>query len=56
MRAMGMDKWFIDSMIELYDISRNGYASDISSAVEDNTGRRSTSFSQFVKENIGSFR
>lgn len=56
MRAMGMDKWFIDSMIELYDISRKGYASDISSAVEDITGRRSTSFSQFVKDNIGSFR
>ena len=56
MRAMGMDKWFIDSMIELYDISRKGDASDISSAVEHITGRKSTSFSQFVKENIGSFR
>ncbi|MGA9153671.1 MAG: SDR family oxidoreductase [Candidatus Nitrosopolaris sp.] len=55
MRAMGLDKWFIDSMIELYDISRKGYASDISSAVEHITGRKSTSFSQFVKENIGSF-
>jgi len=49
MRAMG-------TMIELYHISRKGYASDISSAVEHITGRKSTSFSQFVKENIGSFR
>lgn len=56
MRAMGLDKWFIDSMIELYEISRKGYASDISSAVEHIIGRKSTSFSQFVKENIGSFR
>jgi uncharacterized protein YbjT (DUF2867 family) len=56
MRAMGMDKWFIDSMIELYDISRKGYASDISSAVEQIIGRKSISFSQFVKENICSFR
>jgi uncharacterized protein YbjT (DUF2867 family) len=56
MKAMGLDKWFIDSMIELYDISRKGYASDISSAVEQIIGRKSISFSQFVKENIASFR
>ena len=56
MRAMGLDKWFIDCMIELYDVSRKGYASDISSAVEDIIGRKSTSFSHFVKESIASFR
>ena len=56
MRAMGMDKWFIDSMIELYDISRKGYASEVSPALEQIIGRKSISFSQFVKESIGSFR
>jgi hypothetical protein len=56
MKAIGLDKWFIDSMIELYDISRKGYASEVSPAVEQITGRKSRSFSQFVKGNIGSFR
>ncbi|MFZ0510329.1 MAG: SDR family oxidoreductase [Candidatus Nitrosopolaris sp.] len=56
MKAMGMDKWFIDSMIELYDISKKGYASDVSLAVEQILGRKPTAFNQFVKENVGSFR
>jgi uncharacterized protein YbjT (DUF2867 family) len=56
MRSMGMDKWFIDSMIELYDISRKGYTAEVSPSVEQITGRKSRSFSQFVKGNIGSFR
>jgi uncharacterized protein YbjT (DUF2867 family) len=56
MKAMGMDKWFIDSVIELYDFSRKGDASEVSPAVEQIAGRKSRSFSQFVKGNIGSFR
>jgi uncharacterized protein YbjT (DUF2867 family) len=56
MRAMGLDKWFVDSMIELYDISRKGYATEVSRSVEQIIGRKSRSFSQFVKENINSFR
>ena len=37
-------------MIELFDITRKGYASDISSVVEELTGRKPISFSQFVKD------
>lgn len=38
MKDMGMDDWSANSMIELFDITRKGYASDISSVVEELTG------------------
>jgi hypothetical protein len=47
MRAMGMDKCIIDSMIELYSVSRKSYATEVSPSTylrsirkSTNTGRR----------------
>jgi hypothetical protein len=43
-------------MRELYSITRMGYVSQISSAVDEVTGRRPISFSQFAKDYAESFR
>jgi uncharacterized protein YbjT (DUF2867 family) len=56
MKDMGMDDWSANSLIDLFDITRKGYASDISSVVEELTGRKPISFSQFVKDYAQAFR
>jgi uncharacterized protein YbjT (DUF2867 family) len=38
-KDMGMDEWTINSTIELFKISRAGYASAISPAIEQITGK-----------------
>jgi hypothetical protein len=43
-------------MRKLYSITRMGYVSQISSAVDEVTGRRPISFSQFAKDYAESFR
>jgi uncharacterized protein YbjT (DUF2867 family) len=40
MKDMGMDDWSANSLIELFDITRKGYTSDITSVVEELTGRK----------------
>jgi uncharacterized protein YbjT (DUF2867 family) len=56
MKDMGMDDWSANSLIDLFDITRKGYASDISSVVEELTGRKPISFPQFVKDYAQAFR
>ena len=56
MKDMGMDDWSANSLMELFDITRKGYASDITSVVEEFTGRKPISFSQFVKDYAQAFR
>lgn len=55
MRVMGMEDWFIDAMIELYNIIRAGYASQTTTVVEKITGRKPISFEQFVRDYTSSF-
>jgi uncharacterized protein YbjT (DUF2867 family) len=56
MKKMGMDEWFINSMIELFEIFRAGYASAISPAIEQITGNKPISFSQFAADYAIAFR
>ena len=56
MKDSGSDEWTINSMIELFEIIRAGYAATISPAVEQITGNRPISFSQFAKDNVASFK
>ena len=56
MKEMGMDEWFINSMIELFEIFRAGYASAISPVIEQITGNKPISFSQFVSDYAVAFR
>lgn len=56
MKAAGMDEWLINSMSELFGIIRAGYASDVSPAVEEVTGKKPISFSQFAKDYSSFFK
>lgn len=56
MKDMGMDEWTINSMIELFEITRAGYASAISPAVEEITGSKPISFRQSASDNAVSFK
>jgi uncharacterized protein YbjT (DUF2867 family) len=56
MKDIGTDDWTINSMIELFGIIRNGYASTISPVVEQVTGNKPISFSQFAKDYAEAFR
>lgn len=56
MKEMGMDEWTINSMIELFEIFRAGYASAISPVIEQITGNKPISFSQFASDYAVAFR
>lgn len=50
MKDMGMNEWFINIALELFDNYRKGYASQVSDAVESITGNKPISFSQFTSD------
>lgn len=56
MKDAGADEWTINSMIELFEITRAGFASAISPVIEQITGNKPISFSQFVNDNAASFK
>jgi uncharacterized protein YbjT (DUF2867 family) len=57
MKDIGWDEWRINFLIELYNIIRLGYLSEVySSTVEEVTGKRAISFSQFAKDYAETFR
>ena len=49
MKQMGADDWFIDVMLELFRITRAGYGSQTTTAVEHIIGRKPIPFAQFAK-------
>ena len=51
-----MDEWTINSMIYLFEITIAGYASTKSPVVEQVTGNKPVSFSQFSKDYVHDFR
>jgi|SRR5215212_1752365 uncharacterized protein YbjT (DUF2867 family) len=56
MKDMGVDDWTINSMIELFGITRAGYLSEISPAVEQVTGNKPITFSQFARDYAVAFK
>ena len=56
MKQIGMGDWFIDTMIELFRIIRGGYGSETTTAIENITGRKPTSFAHFAKDYAKVFR
>jgi uncharacterized protein YbjT (DUF2867 family) len=56
MKAIGMDEWFINSMMELFGITRAGYVSDVSPAIEEVTGKKPITFSEFAKDYSRAFK
>jgi uncharacterized protein YbjT (DUF2867 family) len=56
MKDIGMDDWFINSLIELYAIEKTGYLSSISPVFEELIRKKPISFSQFAKDYADSFK
>jgi hypothetical protein len=55
-KDMGMNDWHTNILLELLKLSREGYLSNISSAVEEVTGRKPMPFSQFAKDHALAFK
>jgi uncharacterized protein YbjT (DUF2867 family) len=55
-KDMGMNDWHTNILLELLKLSRDGYLSNLSSAVEDVTGRKPIPFSQFAKDYALAFK
>jgi uncharacterized protein YbjT (DUF2867 family) len=47
-KDMGMSEWHTNILLELLKLSRDGYLSNVSDAVEKVTGKEPISFSQFA--------
>ena len=56
MEEKGMNDWLIDVMMESYRFIRSGHGSHMTNVVENITGRKALTFSQFVKDYTESFR
>lgn len=56
MKEMGMNDWLINTISEFSNYFKKGHASQVSSAVEEVTGRKAASFSQFAKDYAEAFR
>ena len=55
MKDTGGDDWTINYMMELFNIIRMGYLSQVSSVIEEVTGRKAISLSQFAEDYSGAF-
>lgn len=56
MKEMGWDDWLINTTLQLFDLYRKGYASQVSSTVEEILVRNPISFSQFAKDYAWAFK
>lgn len=50
MKDIGLSEWWIDTIIEVYEYYKRGSQQQVSSAVEEVTGKKPISFSQFAKD------
>jgi uncharacterized protein YbjT (DUF2867 family) len=56
LKEEGMNDWLINTILELYGYFRKGYASQISYAIEQVTGKKPITFIQFAKDYADAFR
>jgi uncharacterized protein YbjT (DUF2867 family) len=56
MKEAGLDDWLINTISDLCTVFRKGYASEVSSAVEEVTGKKATTFVEFAKDYADAFR
>ena len=56
MKEAGLDDWLINTISDLYTVFRKGDASQVSSDVEEVTGRKATAFVEFAKDYADAFR
>jgi uncharacterized protein YbjT (DUF2867 family) len=50
MKDIGLSEWWIKAIIEVYEYYKKGIQKQVSSAVEEVTGKKPISFSQFTKD------
>jgi uncharacterized protein YbjT (DUF2867 family) len=56
MKEMGMENWFIDAMMEFNNIIRAGHGPQMTTVVEQITGRKPILFGQFAKDHAEALR
>ena len=56
MKEAGMNDWLINVILELNGYFREGHASQVTSVVEDITGKSAKTFGEFAKDFVDSFR
>ena len=56
MKQMGMDDWTVGILSSLNQVIANGWAAEVSPAVQQITGRAPRSFAQFVSDNVAAWR
>jgi uncharacterized protein YbjT (DUF2867 family) len=56
MRGLGIGDWWINAIIEVYEFYKSCVQAQISPAVEEITGNKPISFSQFAKDYADAFR
>ena len=56
LKEEGMNDWIVNTILELYRYFRKGYASQVSSAIEQVTGKKPITFAQFAKDYADVFR
>ena len=56
MKEVGLNDWLIDTISDLYTYFRKGYASQVSSAIEEVTGKKPITFGQFARDYAEAFR
>ena len=55
-KDMGMSDWHTNIILELFKLSRDGYLSSVSHAVEEVVGKKPRSFSQFLKDDTSDLK
>ena len=55
-KDMGMSDWHTNILLELLELSKDGYLSSISHVVEEVTGKNPRTFSQFAKDYTSAFQ
>jgi uncharacterized protein YbjT (DUF2867 family) len=56
MKDIGLSEWWIKAIIEVYEYYKKGIQKQVSSAVEEVTGKKPISFSQFTKDYAQAFK
>ncbi|MDN5845448.1 MAG: SDR family oxidoreductase [Candidatus Nitrosocosmicus sp.] len=56
MKEAGMNDWLINAILELNGYFREGHASQVTSIVEDITGKSAKTFDEFARNYVDSFR
>lgn len=56
MAKAGMPAWQIQTLLELFEVSKRGWVAEVSPAVEEILKRKPISFDHFLAQNISAFR